>query len=103
MYDRATALNPLSLHDALPICRPQTNDKRTRRRPVSAAASQSISAYANDPYADTGEGVHGAVVHHVRGSRLTAAQHETSKASDRKSTRLNSSHRTISYALFRLK
>src|SRR2546430_1410395 len=68
-----TEIYTLSLHDALPISRP---DRGGRARRVRAGASR-------DPRAlDHGE----------RGA-----------AADRKSTRLNSSHSQISYAVFCLK
>src|SRR5690348_17925988 len=69
-----TEIYTLSLHDALPICR--TTRPRRRRRPSAGAAS--------------------------RGDRPTPCGRRHA-ATDRKSTRLNSSHPSISYAVFCLK
>src|SRR3712207_9093881 len=74
-----TEIYTLSLHDALPICR---RARRRRLRPAARGA---------------GHGGGG----RRRGSALPRprrVQHE-----DRKSTRLNSSHANISYAVFCLK
>src|SRR5437870_10277113 len=69
-----TGIYTLSLHDALPI---SCGDRRLRRR----------------------------VSHHWwrGGGREDGGPHEGSSGSDRKSTRLNSSHVAISYAVFCLK
>src|SRR5690625_6887089 len=85
-YSPAIFFSPLSLHDALPIC-------------VSALRQGHRVALSAD---------HGAVRHragqrapaHVR---LAAARLPHARAEDRKSTRLNSSHVAISYAVFCLK
>src|SRR2546430_9584177 len=71
-----TEIYTLSLHDALPICSRQDGRERSRRRRASTAAV---------PAADLPERGDGAL------------------ARDRKSTRLNSSHSQISYAVFCLK
>src|SRR5207248_11779945 len=68
-------LYPLSLHDALPIWSASAVTSSTRSRPWA-----SRSATANASSSDS-----------------------ACSCSDRKSTRLNSSHRTISYAVFCLK
>src|SRR5437879_9604342 len=71
-------INPLSLHDALPI-------------------SQALPALAR-------EGLLERLVRQPRvGDRRLAAQGAGRVGADRKSTRLNSSHRCISYAVFCLK
>src|SRR5438876_3723638 len=69
-----TEIYTLSLHDALPISAASTGPAR-ERRPCRRR---------------DGEGDHGVVV-------------ERRRARDRKSTRLNSSHPSISYAVFCLK
>src|SRR2546422_4344656 len=78
-----TEIYTLSLHDALPIYRaspaPRRRDRRTRHRsaPRAARARRSL--------------------------RGTARAHAQPGPGDRKSTRLNSSHGYISYAVFCLK
>src|SRR5437763_6720220 len=69
-----TDLSTLSLHDALPISRPR------------------VPRNAKTTYGDRD-------VRSARGS----GRHHASSRKDRKSTRLNSSHRCISYAVFCLK
>src|SRR5438132_4527659 len=64
----------LSLHDALPICRQRDGAQASPARRLSLLGGQ------------------------VRGS-----QHHVVEVQDRKSTRLNSSHTVISYAVFCLK
>src|SRR3712207_8674223 len=82
-----TEIYTLSLHDALPICgapaeRPA---RRTGRRGPGGAARRAG---------------HGAVDH---GGRHRRAARPAGRGEDRKSTRLNSSHANISYAVFCLK
>src|SRR5699024_12491769 len=77
LRSQITILYPLSLHDALPICR--------------SPPPPSLEA----PSLDLPGGVHDLVEHADVGSRLIVQ--------DRKSTRLNSSHVSISYAVFCLK
>src|SRR5207248_11355613 len=79
-----TEIYTLSLHDALPIC----GDKpKTAHRVVSRA--KKVAAFFRIS----------------RSSRRTRNPEKSSHLlrTDRKSTRLNSSHRTISYAVFCLK
>src|SRR5207248_10442803 len=97
------AISALSLHDALPIYRP--------RRPARMSAD--VRGYRRD-----GDGVHPPYLYadylatRVRAPRrpLVFLPHTLSEVTgpvfgderveeDRKSTRLNSSHRTISYAV----
>src|SRR5205814_6104227 len=96
-----TETYPLSLHDALPILRvrraarawyvrsPVTSARSTRREPPIAAAQRSASTTKND---------------RVKSPRFCVstmyASATTSETADRKSTRLNSSHLGISYAVF---
>src|SRR5207248_10889900 len=72
-----TEIYTLSLHDALPICR-QSGGHRPRLQRADSDYEQSRARFN---------------LHVTRRGR----------AQDRKSTRLNSSHRTISYAVFCLK
>src|SRR5256885_11025424 len=75
-----TEIYTLSLHDALPICQRRARDRAAE---------------------DLGHGLPGAVaaaLAHHGGQRAAAAGDR-----DRKSTRLNSSHLVISYAVFCLK
>src|SRR2546426_2503637 len=74
-----TEIYTLSLHDALPICAAR-RDARPRRGGQSQARGRAHRAC-----------VGGAVLHGADAAR------------DRKSTRLNSSHLVISYAVFCLK
>src|SRR5438094_6768053 len=71
----------LSLHDALPIC-------LARRRVLRAKLKRGRTRLENR----RGEG-----------ARIDRARAQRFSRRDRKSTRLNSSHRTISYAVFCLK
>src|SRR5690606_40828916 len=80
----STVVYALSLHDALPIC--GVIATRTRRSGIGAAA-------AVEHRVIDGEGVLGS----------EEADHRVSTTTDRKSTRLNSSHVKISYAVFCLK
>src|SRR5258707_3385923 len=75
-----TEIYTLSLHDALPICRSM------KRRSSSSSRRPAAWASGRWPLAATA-------------SRLS----NHSSATDRKSTRLNSSHANISYAVFCLK
>src|SRR2546430_17094564 len=77
-----TEIYTLSLHDALPIC--QTSSRRARRySPIrlSCAMTQRYACVRVDPG-------------HYQDQQVSG---------DRKSTRLNSSHSQISYAVFCLK
>src|SRR5690348_17702038 len=73
----------LSLHDALPILPPDTF---TRSADLGDVLRQCLAADADDPH-----------------TRLALAHFERGRGRDRKSTRLNSSHPSISYAVFCLK
>src|SRR2546430_10410991 len=77
-----TEIYTLSLHDALPICSWRSWAARTRSR----AAASSFGASPGGS-----------------GWRATRRPPRSWSASDRKSTRLNSSHSQISYAVFCLK
>src|SRR5207248_8802311 len=89
-------LYPLSLHDALPILSSDSGAKTTIVVRVEFTTGQAISRSASSaacqPATPTAT------------RRCTASTTTTaSSTTDRKSTRLNSSHRTISYAVFCLK
>src|SRR5258708_35610645 len=87
-----TEIYPLSLHDALPICR-----VATRMIPPMAAnkrappASQRVLPFLQ--YSSSGAG----------DLSMRRIAQERQDPLDRKSTRLNSSHQIISYAVFCLK
>src|SRR3712207_7623673 len=87
--DRATTeIYPLSLHDALPICLARQLPGFDRDHHVDEIAGADIAA----------------AVDHIAGDNRHAAlalRHDIRE--DRKSTRLNSSHANISYAVFCLK
>src|SRR5437899_5888046 len=84
-----TAISTLSLHDALPICRCRRTPTGSRRRTRPARPRQARSA--------TLRGRHRSKHRHVE---QPASSRFASPESDRKSTRLNSSHLGISYAVF---
>src|SRR3712207_8953321 len=81
-----TEIYTLSLHDALPI------SNRENRRIIAALASRipELEPPRDEPEAPESAGE-------------TAGTAEPWSATDRKSTRLNSSHANISYAVFCLK
>src|SRR2546427_7844374 len=76
-----TEIYTLSLHDALPICR-RSRPSSTSSRPCERRLAARIS---------------------TRRADVGAATRRAARARDRKSTRLNSSHSQISYAVFCLK
>src|SRR2546426_9352558 len=79
-----TEIYTLSLHDALPIS----------PRPITSGTSR-----ADKVGADLGDRARSAQLHRS----LQLAREDFQRAADRKSTRLNSSHLVISYAVFCLK
>src|SRR3712207_8368747 len=81
-----TEICPLSLHDALPICRGRGPDELRHLRDLGRAPERELLRAA----------VPVAVLLALPRGQLRARQ-------DRKSTRLNSSHANISYAVFCLK
>src|SRR5207253_9135766 len=88
-----TAIYTLSLHDALPIClqnigaRAFVHEKLPALRGLKTAIFANVFGYTPDDYAEV--------------IRIQASQ--SGQFLDRKSTRLNSSHVAISYAVFCLK
>src|SRR5256712_7537525 len=80
-----TEIYTLSLHDALPIC-----ERRVQERDLGPIAQLGHEALRVLP--EVVEAVAGAIL-----------DEEVDAAGDRKSTRLNSSHDQISYAVFCLK
>src|SRR3712207_7941949 len=88
-----TEIYTLSLHDALPIWRawapPYPRRRHGRRHPLRRPRPRAV----RHPGLGDGRGAHAGV--HERGGARPHA--------DRKSTRLNSSHANISYAVFCLK
>src|SRR5207247_10796086 len=79
------AISTLSLHDALPIS----------PAPATGSSSGSASSSTKSPIAVTSASSSSA--------RSSSVSSSNSESSDRKSTRLNSSHEWISYAVFCLK
>src|SRR5690625_5747899 len=83
----SSSIYPLSLHDALPICRAHLLHRGRlrglRRRARAHARGHAVNAAPTAP--------------------TSAADGPAGAAEDRKSTRLNSSHVAISYAVFCLK
>src|SRR3712207_7879282 len=89
-----TEIYTLSLHDALPISRGGGGEERPALR-TGAPAVQQRAGLRPGPGLEGGAG-DGAL---RAGTHLGAAR----RTGDRKSTRLNSSHANISYAVFCLK
>src|SRR5207248_11266054 len=83
-------ISPLSLHDALPIF-------------ASPALRRAASTLWGMPLNANGEIIGVLVVGFTKPYEWLPTEREMMRAIDRKSTRLNSSHRTISYAVFCLK
>src|SRR5204862_6240968 len=98
----ATTIYTLSLHDALPISRPEVGVKTTPAFPDHACEFRFCSATPRESSRSAWS---------RRASARTPAKNvhfpdpgvHWSNAKDRKSTRLNSSHVEISYAVFCLK
>src|SRR5437762_10685411 len=92
-----TGLYPLSLHDALPILQLVGRDVHDQ---VGLARLQ-----GRDPRAQLGDRPPGGPPHGGPAApvRVVRLDHDALVLLDRKSTRLNSSHRCISYAVFCLK
>src|SRR5207248_9945762 len=89
-----SGLYTLSLHDALPI-------SPCEGTPIVGGPGKSVwrPPQPGGPLPTGAHGVAGILGAIARGG----AAHQSVAAQDRKSTRLNSSHRTISYAVFCLK
>src|SRR5207249_11818946 len=95
-----TEFSTLSLHDALPICRPRVETRlpfivRTHRWRADVALQRAITWWLRV------EGDANHAMLSLGDARLSMI--EIVGAADRKSTRLNSSHVSISYAVFCLK
>src|SRR3712207_7791903 len=84
-----TEIYTLSLHDALPICQVEADDREQRQK---KALRDRRARHGGDPDRAA----------HVLDEGLLPG-HELPDERDRKSTRLNSSHANISYAVFCLK
>src|SRR5690348_17571264 len=85
------AIYPLSLHDALPICAAPDDGEDDDRLGVRQQQHRERRVGAGDEHED---------------HRVVEPAHELvppGRPEDRKSTRLNSSHPSISYAVFCLK
>src|SRR5438045_8319660 len=95
MCSAPSSLYPLSLHDALPI---------SELEPSVLARWLAARLLTERELHDRSLG-HGSGrrAHHWNGAEGHAADHERRGRGDRKSTRLNSSHLGISYAVFCLK
>src|SRR5207248_11275985 len=90
----------LSLHDALPICKSQVPAQQGLGSTQNATSApikpeRSTSKFSKSPHVAIRLG---------QGEAISFLPREAASTRlDRKSTRLNSSHRTISYAVFCLK
>src|SRR5690606_41211448 len=88
-----TPLFTLSLHDALPIC-VLTDDPEHPQRVALEAAGVEVRTFEEDILD---------VEQPTRAERIARSLVDEAATGDRKSTRLNSSHVKISYAVFCLK
>src|SRR5690606_42104255 len=95
------AICPLSLHDALPISRSAPFGLEELRNSPSANAAVTPRSTPADWNPESAAGL--AVIAESAESCNVASAPPTDIARDRKSTRLNSSHVKISYAVFCLK
>src|SRR5437879_10430119 len=91
------AFSTLSLHDALPIC----EDIGWSSRDANVLRRVGVARAGID--ADAGEDFDIVAIHQVHAASGSNADKLGKVLGDRKSTRLNSSHRCISYAVFCLK
>src|SRR5690242_21329999 len=91
-HTATTEIYTLSLHDALPICR--TKSAKSSNAGILTCSTRRTRSYATWELSTDGQ----EFVH-----RCTKPVAELQTAGDRKSTRLNSSHMSISYAVFCLK
>src|SRR5207248_11509403 len=91
------ALYPLSLHDALPILLSQAQAQGIWPRFIMSQLGATTAANSTSGYSNVARFPTNLTVPTLGGS-VTGCVFP-----DRKSTRLNSSHRTISYAVFCLK
>src|SRR5207248_4915342 len=101
LHTAPTAIYPLSLHDALPISlRPYLlNELRRSLTACRACSTASLIAVRSVLIAVRVDLITGRSCLRAPLTPFAAARSAFSRA-DRKSTRLNSSHRTISYAVF---
>src|SRR5690606_40752893 len=94
----STELHPLSLHDALPILMGSANRSNSPK-----SDSSCFSTGCRSPSQSRQSCGNGANCTPRAEGASKAACRERSRSIDRKSTRLNSSHVKISYAVFCLK
>src|SRR5438094_5066628 len=86
------------------IRRPPRSTLFPTRRSSDLEAQHFLGGLATTLRGETGAGFDfGPHAYHARNQRVLDMFKEIAPVSDRKSTRLNSSHRTISYAVFCLK
>src|SRR5205807_8008861 len=100
-YPPPPALYPLSLHDALPIWPAGCKAPRAPVRGTSRSRPANSAAAARGRRSQWPRG--GPPLPPLTLSRLGPPPRSPAAAADRKSTRLNSSHLVISYAVFCLK
>src|SRR5207245_11455110 len=97
------SINLLSLHDALPICNDRCTDVLKHRLDlVPGAAQVALCLLQLGIEASVVDRERGAL-RQVLGNREVRRVEPAARLRDRKSTRLNSSHGSISYAVFCLK
>src|SRR5207248_10793264 len=91
----------LSLHDALPISSSEKGLREAGQKGLANTQDEAVIRLVTQMTADTAEERKTAVTLLIDQYRESPSA--ISATLDRKSTRLNSSHRTISYAVFCLK
>src|SRR5207253_4297122 len=96
------SIYPLSLHDALPILEPAASIRpwAAPSVPPAPAAPPPTSAYAARPRGAGRARPAPSPAHAIAWTSLSCSSFLLVPAVDRKSTRLNSSHVAISYAVF---
>src|SRR5207244_9761322 len=101
LYSCSAAHSTLSLHDALPIF----ESRRRRTGQFAPPVFQASVRAPDDGGIDSGDRVreHRQSAAGKGRRRLAMFAHAIARIKDRKSTRLNSSHQIISYAVFCLK
>src|SRR5205085_12095973 len=96
-------ISPLSLHDALPICLLLPFDLGQRGRRLPGVPPGRLELPVHVPPQRSEFVAHPGRLDHLRGQRRDRLEVLAGLGEDRKSTRLNSSHSQISYAVFCLK
>src|SRR5690348_17484097 len=101
MPAHSTPTSTLSLHDALPILVPNVNHVTfVETKSLAAGDTPEINVEAQNPVIDSAGAEHNVRMNIHGPVREMQIDLSTDDGLDRKSTRLNSSHPSISYAVF---